>query len=440
MPRRLLILSSSLLVVLVGGATWYALRGSRVERGNRALVRALSNKRCIEARLSGGARAAPFDHARGDLAGADAEALEEVKELILGAVLETDSADVHLAYGRLLLVEGDKKEALRQLRKAAKLMPTSSEAHNDLGVSLLEQGKLEDALEEFEKGLSLRREMPEALFNRALCFEKLLLRDAARTDYERLSQIERDDGWLTEVNSRREKIARPITPGKPDKEIIANFEAVVAAGNIDDAKKLVAQNSEVMGRHAIMDLCVRRLQTAAEGDREKADQALFEIELIGSVLNEARRDSMTADIAQYLKRLPESETQLEREMIKDYTVGVSEFESRTATDITTFERLQKQFRGRGNQMFEALSAFRLADCYYYVHRYGDTVTTLQGILPLIERREWPVDRVRVLALLGLQYSVLGRDSVAIKYFEQALSLAERAPRLRARIMQYLSFP
>jgi len=164
-------------IAVVTGAILIALRsqGSAVERGTRALIEAYSKQRLIEPRLSGGLKCGTFDPASDGSADVNRDQLALAQKLIGDAVANGEPG-AELAYGRLLASTSEKlSEAQIHLGRALALSPESAEAHNDLGVYFIQQRMIEDALNEFDAALKSRDGMPEALFNRALCYEQLLL-------------------------------------------------------------------------------------------------------------------------------------------------------------------------------------------------------------------------------------------------------------------------
>src|SRR5687767_10971182 len=184
---RWFVIGSLVIIVLgVGALIAYKARGSPVERGTSALIDAFSRRRLIEPRLSGGFKGGEFNPSRDDASDIGVAELDRARGLIMDAVAKGDPR-AELAYARLLLSEGERlDEARKYLRRAVASQPESADAHNDLGVCLIQQGKIEDAIEAFDDALKYQTDLPEALFNRALCFQRLLLRDAAGEDYERL--------------------------------------------------------------------------------------------------------------------------------------------------------------------------------------------------------------------------------------------------------------
>ena len=437
--RRLAILSVMVIVVLAGILIANRLRGSHAERGTRALIEAFSKQRLIEPRLSGGLKCGRFNASLDGSPDVYAGKFERAQELISDAVAENEPG-AELAYGRLLVSKGEKlAEGEKYLHRALEISPGSSEAHNDLGVCLFQTGKIEDAVAEFEAALENRTEMPEALFNRALCYQRLLLKDAARADLTRLADVEHDDVWLKEIKQRLDEISAPSAPPRSFAEVAAAFDKAVAEGNIDEARRLADENSETLSGHAIWSLGVRQLKAALAGNQPEAAQALSELDVIGKVLIETRGDALVADLAAYLRDLPAEKRRSELNLITDY-VGIKFQSNQSGDTLGELQRLQKQFRARGNHVFEGLSGFRAADYCYSVKRFSDSIMLLKDVLPLVERHQWPYDRARILSLLGLQTSRLGHESPAIKYLEQAISLCDNSPQLESKILQYMSIP
>jgi len=219
------------------------------------------------------------------------------------------------------------------------------------------------------------------------------------------------------------------------------FDAAIAGGRIEEAKQLADQNAEAISLHAVWTISVRQLKAAVAGNKSEAEKALRSMDLIGSVLRETRGNSLTTDIARYLRELPEAELRSELELTITYAETVQRFQSNQSGDWSAkFQELQRRFRERGNHVFEALSGFQAANSCYYAKRFSDSIRLLKDVLILIEQREWPYHRASALNLLALQTSRLGQDSLAIKYFEQAFSLCNRSPQLESRIHQYASVP
>src|SRR6185295_13937717 len=362
--RPALIIVSILLLAAVAAAFLiYRSRGSRVERGTRGLVEAFSTRRLIEPRLSGGFKCGAYDSDHRE----PPPALERERELILDAVSNREPGS-DLAYARLLLSAGKKDpDAITHLRLALALSPDSPEAHNDLGVCLFQQEKIEDAIGEFETALKHRPDMPEALFNHALCYEHLLLRDAAADAYKRFEEIESDSGWRNEGRRRHEGVSSPLASQKLEADIIASFNEVIAGKGLADgvkgleefglekARQIADQNLQVMIKYASERLPAEYLKHFVEGRPQEAQQTLFAIELIGERLAGAKQDSSIADLGRYLRNLPPAELPAELTLVTGYAeAGKLAYRSPSAAR-EPFELLRTRFAIRGNVVFEFFS-------------------------------------------------------------------------------------
>src|SRR5262249_35733994 len=136
--------------------------------------------------------------------------LEKAIDMIGATLVEGDDLQAVIVKGRLLAAQGKNIDALRTLRSAVRTAPSSAEVRNDLGACLYSGGDIDAALDQFDIALKLNQRMPEALFNRALCYQHLQLPSAARFEFTRAAETERDRGWLTEIRDRLDQVSRPI--------------------------------------------------------------------------------------------------------------------------------------------------------------------------------------------------------------------------------------
>jgi CHAT domain-containing protein/Flp pilus assembly protein TadD len=441
-PRVWLLIVIISLAVAALTVAWLLItrpRGSRVERGTNGLIEAFSKRRLIEPRLSGGFKCGEYKPGDQEPLASDS-GLDQPKDLILDAVANGEPG-ANLAYARLLLSEGKKEsDPAYYLRLALGGEPENAEAHNDLGVCLIQQAKLEDAIDEFEVAMKNKPDMPEALFNRAFCYKQLMLSAPARDDLNHAAQSERDADWRKEIARRLDELPSEPEQEKAALDPVAEFDAAFTANQFDEATKIADQNSESLRVHAVWDVAIRHLERAAAGDNAGAERALSELDLIGTVLIKKMEDSLAADIAKYLRGLADdSERTAELSLIKEY-VDTARGTDSGARRIPIFERLEKRFHDRGNYIFETLSAFKIADHYYDAKRFSESISKLNQILSATESRAWPYDRARYLNEFALETSRFGQDSLAIKYFQQAVSLCGESPGLESRILQYMSVP
>ena len=251
LTRKALLTVLAILVVAAIVTTVVLLNcDSAAEKGTKALVKAYSQRRLIESRPSGGFRAGIYSSAP-DLTDVDAEQVDEAWKYILQSADSPQDIEGQLTHGRYLLASGKSSKAIRVIRPVTESDPSNPEAHNDLGACLLERHKIEEALDEFNLALKHEPDMPEALFNRALCYSRLQLKDAARDDLTRLKGLENDQGWLQEISRQLEKTVISLEPQRPINEVIAEFRAGVKSGDFNKVRDMAAVHFETLREHAL---------------------------------------------------------------------------------------------------------------------------------------------------------------------------------------------
>lgn len=415
-------------------------QGSDAGRGMRALIGAFSERRLIEPRLSGGFKNGRLDPNAADRAGINERDLNLARNLISDAVVKGGTANI-LAYARLLLSEADQQklpEAARYLRRAIADAPDAAGPRNDLGVCLILQDRVEDALDEFEAALKTDPQFVEALFNKALCYERLLLRDAAAENYRQLAGVEPDPGWLAEINARLAEASRPLTPQRRMDETLAAFHSAIEKQDQNAAEAIADRSFETIWKHATEQLPASFLRESTGGNLEKAEHELAEIELIGKMFQVSKRDSTIADLGTYLRNLSPAEREIQLRMVEEYLdAGTLYGQRRYADALVAFRKLAKLFGEQRNQVFQGFSTHFAASCLYVTGQLAESVSVLETQIPA-ERPGWVYRRANELLQLAIAYSRLDQDSRAIKYCDEARSIFSGTDLFLAKVLQYLS--
>ncbi|HVG21556.1 MAG TPA: CHAT domain-containing protein [Blastocatellia bacterium] len=414
-----------LLAAVLSTITYLAVKiicGSTLERGNAALVEAFSARRLIEPRLSGAFKAAPYKPGPDDETDIKKDKLDLANGLIQDVVV-TENPYAHLAYGRLLLCKASKgPDALKHLRRAAKDLAGEADPHNDLGACLFERGKTEDAIEEFDLALKINPAMPQALFNRALCYQRLQLTVAARSDLTRLSTIERDPAWLAEINGRLDDLIGSIRQPRSETETIADLNKALDSGDAAAARAIVMSYYDTVQRY-VQTLVGDHLNAAVGGDDAKAERVLSRIETLGGMGIEVRKDKSLAATAMYLRSLPSKEKLAELNLVKEYKDASIKFEAKKYAEAQAgFESLRKKFGDRKNYLYELRATHIVARCQHLSNNFSACIKTFIDCLHMSEKREWLHDYSRALVNLGLSYSRRGQDSTALKCYEDCRRL------------------
>jgi CHAT domain-containing protein/Flp pilus assembly protein TadD len=434
--RQLAFAAVLLLALLVGILIAYRSRGSDVDRGMSALITAFGDRRLIEPRLSGGFKGGKFKPSRDDRSGINSSELGRARVLIMDSLAKGEPS-APLAYARLLLSENEKlPEALKYLRRVLVASPESAEAHNDLGVFLIQQDKVEDAIDEFEAALKYKVDMAEALFNRALCYQRLLLKDSAIADLNRFLEIERDPGWRDEARRRRDEVSAPVSSAKPPVEVIEDLNKALA-GDFSQAREILDRNYDVVRKYFYFDLAQQYLRSADTPDQAATDLALLRMENISRLAIEAKGDRDMADTVKRLMAVPQRNRAAELRLFRDYKEALDLFSTRRYDEAqVTLERLKNVFQQRGDSQFKAKMEYSIAGALYASRHFKSSITLLKAILPLFRASGWRYHQAQTLDLLGLVYSRLGQDSKAIKYLQQSCELFQEIDEPVAVPLQY----
>jgi tetratricopeptide (TPR) repeat protein len=214
-----------ILLIALGVLVRRAFFHSPVDQAVESLRKAYARERPVESRLSG------FDHApwtqrRGGEQQTNGYTLrDQAARTLLAEVNDHPDAKSRHALGSLYLLEGKIDEAVKQFEEALKTAPDNARIHNDLGAALMELGKTQSggtgasepgaerasaeslvtfgrANEHFARALKIDGNLNEALFNQALCLQRLGLIDQAIAAWRQYQQIDPNSEWANEARGR----------------------------------------------------------------------------------------------------------------------------------------------------------------------------------------------------------------------------------------------
>jgi tetratricopeptide (TPR) repeat protein len=186
---------------------------SAVEQGVLALKQAYTRQRPLELRLTGFPYA-PYETHRGqDESSVDQTRLLLARERLVETVLKQGTPEAHHALGLFYLAEHNDDQALEQLKRAVAQNPEDARLHNDMGVAYWQRGERDSsaadvaqALAHFNQALAQDPDLLEAIFNRALYYQKMSLLPQAETDWQRYLKLDSSSAWAQEAKSNLELI------------------------------------------------------------------------------------------------------------------------------------------------------------------------------------------------------------------------------------------
>lgn len=434
--RWYIIIVCAVILLLVAGGLWRWRWQSPTTKAMRILVSQFAAQRPVEGRLTGGFKGGRFvPPTEGD---------RPSDEMIAASHLIDEAAQrgeqgARLANARLLLLANEKGSAiLKAFRQAVEAEPASAAAANDLGVCLLARGELEDALATFDQALQRQPEMPEALFNRALNFEQLQLRDAASADYARLLEIDTDQSWREEIRRRLDAVSAAISQQSRYKETVAAFDRAYAERNLSEASRITDNDPESLLKHVSTTCLLEYLKAAVVTENEVSERELGKIKLVGEHLEATFADKCLLDLVAYLQGLSPAETAAELALALEYE-EMARTASRDATETLGIAlKLSGQFKARGNHFYEYLATFQAANSSSQLSRFGDAIEKMNEALKIAEAYSWPFRHALGLIEVGRLSARLGQDSLTLNYCKRANIEGHGKPYVQSKTMQTMA--
>jgi CHAT domain-containing protein len=270
-----------------------------VDSPSRLLAKAYAEQRTFDFRVAGGAYA-PMQLARGGSAFASPESLLKAQARLAEEIRsKPDDWDVLRLRGEAELLARQASAAVETLQKAIDLRPDDPGVLADLGVAYALRGDLErqfgdyqPALDYLNRSLHFQPNAPQALFNRALVLERMLLKDQAVEAWEKYLAIDSASPWAAEarrrltvlkaeLKAREEALARVQTDP-------ARFLELVTAGQSVDPEAYLEGVAVTEWLPSVPDaVTTRALQTLATLLQRQGDSWLAEILAAGRTPEEA---------------------------------------------------------------------------------------------------------------------------------------------------------
>lgn len=285
---------------------------SDVDKGVDLLAKAFSNERPTDARISGWSYS-PRQNTRGSTEEkTDRVGRDRAESLIFAAA--SGDAKSFRALGLLYLARHDFPTAKDQFEKALALDPNNAQLQNDYGAALLEAGRVSQSearsgaafeefarsLEHLDKALEMNGSLLEALFNRALCREYMLLRQAAADDWRTYIKKDPNSRWTDEARERLAALENRSEESPKTNE--QSFQAFVEALRDEDEQKtwtLIIQNRDERGSHFEKRLLTEYLNLSSSGRAKDANERLAGLSFAARVGQQRGKDRFAADLVRF---------------------------------------------------------------------------------------------------------------------------------------------
>jgi len=201
-PSRELRIAASILIVFgLAFGIWWALKSgeSELDKGLLALQTAYGEQRPIEARIS----ALPYSHfssTRGSNANdKTADELRRAELHLSQAVKDKPTPEAHHALGKVYLAQDKPDQAIEEFNQSLSGNKNQAQVYNDFGIAWMMKKDFSRSLESLNQALRLDGNLQEALFNRALCYEKQSRFAEARADWNAYLKRDSSSKWADEA-------------------------------------------------------------------------------------------------------------------------------------------------------------------------------------------------------------------------------------------------
>ncbi|HVG34293.1 MAG TPA: CHAT domain-containing protein [Pyrinomonadaceae bacterium] len=433
---------SVLIVLALGLGVWRAfIYQSDVSKGMLALKTAYREQRPTEARLTV-LDYAPLPQTRGAEQGkVDNQSRERAQRFLLDAVKDNPGANTYHALGLFYLTELKFDQAIEQFKKAIAINGNDAQLQSDLGAALLEKGKLDrlnreegksleefaESLEHLNRALALNDSLLEALFNRALCRQYMLLPQQAADDWRKYLEKDSQSPWADEARQNLKLIESQKNRISQNKEeILQNFLNAYRVGDEETAWRLISSNRDVTGSFVENTLLDRYLGAAAEDRAEDARDNLQALSYTGALELKRANDRFISD----LLRFYQSATQPQRASLAEARSLMSQGHKNLQTfkpeeAVQYYSKAKLIFERMGDDGESAYISYPLGHAYLLMHRSELSLDTFQAVAHNSEVNQYRWLHAQALNGLGNVQTALNDYSTALDHTNRSWEISEQ---------------
>lgn len=445
-------IAATVLIVLgVGFGVWRAfIYQSDVDKGLMALNAAYREQRPIEARITALKTYAPFAQTRGPGTNIGNKNDLEESELTLRTSLRKKATPaLHHALGEVHLAKREFDDAINEFEEALKGDPRNPKLLSDLGAAWLEKGKvdsgrarnnptgvetgkdLEDlgrSLDSLSKALELNGGLLEALFNRALCYQYMMLPRQAEADWREYLKKDSNSPWAEEARRNLTLIAdRNIKISWTKEQLLKDFLDAYYARDHEKAWRLISSSrDDLAGTNIAQQLLDYHLELSAKGQKEEAESKLLALSYLSDL--EVRKadehyDEKLVVIGRSLTVKQRATLIQARALMK---TGYDLYaESRLKEAVDVFQNAALAFVKASDSVEVNHAKYWLAYCSLENIDTERGLDILRDLAPECTQQKYRWLLMRTLhSIAGAKYTVK-EYSIAIQYSSRALELAEQ---------------
>jgi CHAT domain-containing protein len=454
---------------------------SDVDKGLIALGVAYQGERPVEVRLTGLAYA-PLPNTRGGVPRVDLNSRDRAERILHDAANDHPGPASRHALGKLYLYEQQFDKAVTNLEEALKADPNNAGINNDLGAAWLERAKAErqrgeagggleslgTSLKYLVHALELDSSLLEALFNRALVHEYMMLPRQAEDDWRAYLEKDSASPWANEAQRRLESLRSQKNKTALDKEqvkeqALRDFLAAMRARDDETAWRLLTRIRNLSGSLIENRLLDDYLSAAAKGPALEVSEKLRMLLDVGNLEVAKGNDHFILDLVTFYSAATREQlvalavgrarmrsgneqilisTVAAREFYAEatrifeengdkydalsvrYSVGHSHLlDAQSLKGLSEFEAVQRESESGGYKWLLGQSLNGIANAHIGLNNYSQALEYSKHSLEILEQMGDVVGIMKVNDQLGIEYLRFGDYRTALTFHWQSLSLA-----------------
>jgi CHAT domain-containing protein/lipoprotein NlpI len=436
------IAASVILAVGVGTVVWRSFGPSDLDKGLAALRNAYRDRRPIEGRIAD-FNYAPFPELRGNDQGpVDYMSRDRGERIIHDTVNDRPDAAALHALGQAYLARREYDQAIDQFEKALKLDANNAKLQSDMGAALVERGKAERlsdnagksvetfarSLEHFNKALELDPSLLDALFNRALLYEYMMLPTQAEADWRSFLKRDSQSQWANEAQEHLKLIEEQNRKtSQTPKEILQEFLRAYESRQDDVAWRLLSGYHNRIGNVIVEQLLDGCLEGNTEGPQPAPGYYPKLLIYVGEMEQARSGDLFFSHLAKYYQSVTaEQRADLveARQLLKAGHSGWGRARVDESSDL--FSRAKRLYDKAGDIYESKVAEYWLVFCYFRQRDRAHTLSVLTQLISACEIRGFKHLLARALYLQSItQFDILNELSKAIDSASRSLELAEQ---------------
>lgn len=315
-----------LLIAAVGVGVWKVFfERSDVRNALLSLKSAYNEQRPLETRISA-LNYAPFSATRAAApVPHNAAELRRAELTLLEAKVANPVSEVHHALGLVYLTQKRFEDAVSEFEEALKGDPNNATLLSDTGAAWLEKAKiglegpakvndqqggkaveaLGHSLTYLNRGLAEDDKPLDAIFNRALCFQYLRLRERAQVEWHEYLNRDGASAWADEArNNLRALEQQADRSSHMNDQVLSDFLAAHETRDEEKAWNLIsATRDDLSGTSISQQLLDRYLESSTKGETDKASQQLEALSYVAALEVKRGDEHYNSHIAQLYRTL-----------------------------------------------------------------------------------------------------------------------------------------